>query len=74
MHPDYEISADPARLDLGAIHAFPSRSYWSPGIPREIVERAAAHSLCFGLYHRDAQVGVARAVTARATFGFLAAG
>ena len=72
MHPDYEISADPARLDLGAIHAFLSRSYWSPGIPREIVERAAAHSLCFGLYHRDAQVGFARVVTDRATFGYLA--
>ena len=72
MHPDYEISADPARLDLGAIHAFLSRSYWSPCIPREIVERAAAHSLCFGLYHRDAQVGFARVVTDRATFGYLA--
>lgn len=72
MHPDYEISADRSRLDLDAIHTYLSRSYWSPGIPRETVERAAAHSLCFGLYHRDAQVGFARVVTDRATFGYLA--
>jgi GNAT superfamily N-acetyltransferase len=68
----YEISADPARLDLEAIHAYLTRSYWSPGIPREVVERAAAHSLCFGLYHAsEGQVGYARVVTDRASFAYL---
>lgn len=74
----YEISTDPARLDLGAVHAYLTRSYWSPGIPRAVVERAAANSLCFGLYHRaggddgaDRQVGYARVVTDRATFAYL---
>jgi GNAT superfamily N-acetyltransferase len=70
---DYEISTDPARLDIGAMHAYLTRSYWSPGIPRATVERAARHSLCFGLYERSSgrQVGLARVVNDLATFAYL---
>ena len=69
----YEISTDPARLDATAIHAYLTRSYWSPGIPIGIVERALRHSLCFGLYESasGAQVGLARVVTDYATFAYL---
>jgi GNAT superfamily N-acetyltransferase len=69
----YEISTDPARLDIAAVHAFLTRSYWSPGIPYAIVERAARNSLCFGLYEKatDSQVGLARVVTDHATFAYL---
>jgi GNAT superfamily N-acetyltransferase len=69
---DYEISSDPARLDVDAIHAYLTRSYWSPGIPRDVVARAIAHSICFGIYHGDAQVGFARVITDEATFAYLA--
>ena len=71
-HLDYTLSDDPALLDLDAIHAFLSRSYWSPGIPRETVARAIANSLCFGAYLGREQVGFARLVTDRATFAYLA--
>jgi ribosomal protein S18 acetylase RimI-like enzyme len=69
----YEISSDPARLDAVAIHAYLSRSYWSPNISLDIVERAIRHSLCFGAYERrsGAQVGLARVVTDYATFAYL---
>lgn len=69
----YEISTDPARLDLDAVHAYLTRSYWSPGIPRDVVERAARNSLCFGLYEiaTGAQVGFMRVVTDHATFAYL---
>jgi len=69
----YEISTDPARLDIAAMHAYLTRSYWSPGIPLATVERAARHSLCFGLYERasGAQVGLTRVVTDHATFAYL---
>ena len=69
----YEISTDPARLDVAAIHAYLTRSYWSPGIPIGIVERALRHSLCFGVYESadGAQVGLARVVTDYATFAYL---
>lgn len=69
----YEISTDPARLDVRAMHAYLTRSYWSPGIPFDTVERAARHSLCFGLYEKATglQVGLARVVTDHATFAYL---
>jgi len=67
----YAISTDPARLDVDAIHAYLARSYWAPGIPREIVARSLEASLCFGLYHGEAQVGLARVVTDRATYAYL---
>ncbi|HET7792148.1 MAG TPA: GNAT family N-acetyltransferase [Rhizobacter sp.] len=69
---DYSISTDKTRLDIDTIHGFLTRSYWSPGIPRSVVERAIAHSLCLGLYLGDEQVGFARVVTDRATFAYLA--
>jgi GNAT superfamily N-acetyltransferase len=76
----YEISTDPSRLQLDAIHAYLTRSYWSPGIPQDVVARAIANSLCFGIYprdsetsgHGDTQVGFARVVTDRASFAYLA--
>ena len=69
----YVISDDPSRLDRDLIHRFLSEeSYWSPGIPREVVDRALDNSLCFGVYHRDEQAAFARAVTDRATFAYLA--
>jgi GNAT superfamily N-acetyltransferase len=66
------ISTDPARFDLDAIHAYLTRSYWSPGVPREILADAIAASLSFGLYDGARQIGFARMVTDRATFAYLA--
>jgi GNAT superfamily N-acetyltransferase len=68
----YDISTDPSRLQLDAIHAYLTRSYWSPGIPKDIVARAIAHSMCFGLYQGESQVGFARVVTDKASFAYLA--
>jgi GNAT superfamily N-acetyltransferase len=68
----YFLSTDRRLLDVGFIHRFLSEeSYWAPGIPREVVERSIAHSLCFGLFHESQQVGFARMVTDRATFAWL---
>src|ERR1700761_6555580 len=67
-----DISTDPSRLQLEAIHAYLTRSYWSPGVPMEVVARAIANSMCFGLYLGDAQVGFARVVTDKASFAYLA--
>ena len=67
----YEISTDPARFDIDAIHAFLTQSYWSPGIPRATVARAIANSLCFGVFWQGQQVGFARMVTDKTTFAYL---
>lgn len=69
--PAYEISTDSARLDIDAIHAFLTQSYWSPGIPRATVARAIANSLCFGVFWEGQQVGFARMVTDKTTFAYL---
>jgi GNAT superfamily N-acetyltransferase len=68
----YDISTDPSRLQLAAIHAYLTRSYWSPGVPEDVVARAIANSLCFGIYLGEAQVGFARVVTDKASFAYLA--
>lgn len=71
-HGEFLVSDDRSKIDLDAVHAFLSRSYWAEGIPREILERAVANSLCFGLYEGARQVGFARAITDRATYAYLA--
>ena len=76
MHPhwvrgEFEISTDPARIDLVAVHAFLTNSYWAAGIPLETVERSIRNSLCFGIYQRNCQVGFARVITDCATFAYL---
>jgi GNAT superfamily N-acetyltransferase len=68
----YRLSHDPAELQLDVIHAYLSRSYWSPGIPFHAVERAVAHSLTVAVFDpTGAQVGFARMVTDQASFGYL---
>ena len=67
------ISADPSRLDIPVIHRFlTEESYWAKGIPLETVERSIRNSMAFGVYDGDRQVGFARVITDRATFGYLA--
>ena len=70
---DHVVSDDPARLDIAYVHAFLTESYWSPGIPRDVVARAIANSLPFGLYDATgAQAGFARVITDRATYAYVA--
>jgi GNAT superfamily N-acetyltransferase len=69
---DFLISTAPNLLGMPLIHDFLSnRSYWAEGRPLEVVRRALANALCFGLYERGRQVGLARVVTDRATFAWL---
>jgi GNAT superfamily N-acetyltransferase len=65
------VSTDPQRLDLDVVHGWLVRSYWAAGIPRETVERSLRHSLCFGLYDGERQIGVARVITDGATFAYV---
>ena len=68
----YEVTSDVARLDVRAIHAFLATSYWSPGVPLSVVQRAVDNSVCFGVLCDGEQVAFARVVTDKATFGYLA--
>jgi GNAT superfamily N-acetyltransferase len=68
---EYTISTDRSRIDVRAVHAFLSQSYWSPGIPEAVVRRGIAGAICFGIYHGDEQVGFARVITDEATYAYL---
>ena len=70
----YELSTDPARLDVDQLHEWLSvDAYWALGRSREAMETAIARSLNFGVYDAGsgALVGYARVITDRATFGWL---
>ncbi|HEU0076336.1 MAG TPA: GNAT family N-acetyltransferase [Longimicrobiaceae bacterium] len=60
---EYLVSSDRGLVDLGVVHGFLTRSYWSPGISAEEVACSIEHSLPFGLYRGGRQVGFARVVT-----------
>ncbi|MEK7771046.1 MAG: GNAT family N-acetyltransferase, partial [candidate division NC10 bacterium] len=70
-HGDLSITTDASRLDLDVIHGFLSRSYWAAGIPREVMARAIRHSICFGAFDGERQVGFARVISDVATFAYV---
>jgi ribosomal protein S18 acetylase RimI-like enzyme len=73
LPPGYRLSHDPADLQMDVIHGYLARSYWSPGIPRHVVEKAVRNSLTAGVYAPSgAQVGFARMITDHTSFGYLA--
>jgi len=66
------ISTDPSLVDVALVHRWLSTdAYWALGRPREVVERSVAESLNVGAYDDGVQVGYARVVTDRATFGWV---
>src|SRR6266852_8197657 len=69
---EYIISTDKCRLDLLVVHGFLTASYWAAGIPLEVVKKSIEHSLSFGVYKGDKQVGFARVITDYATFAWIA--
>jgi len=69
----YRLSFERTDMQLDLIHAFLSGAYWSVGIPRHIVEKAIANSLCVGMFDEDnEQVAFARIISDYATFAYLA--
>ena len=69
----YRISTELSEMDIDVIHAVISESYWAKGIPKSVLKKALAHSLCFGVFTDDnVQVGFGRMITDRATYAYLA--
>ena len=72
LHNGYLLSTDKNLLQTDVIHAFLSeKSYWAKDVPKNIVEKSLANSLCFGVYFNDTQVGFARVISDYATFAYL---
>jgi N-acetylglutamate synthase-like GNAT family acetyltransferase len=69
----YRITTDKDEFDFKVIHEFIGKSYWAEGIPEKTLIRAINNSLCFAIFSSAGeQIGFARMVTDKATFGYLA--
>lgn len=72
-HREFEIDDSIDRVDFERVTQWLASSYWTPGIARERVERAAHNSsLVVGAYLDGLQVGYMRVVSDRTSFGWLA--
>jgi len=71
-HGEYLVSTDRRRIDVEAVHAFLTTSYWARGVSLDRVARSIDNSVPLGLYRDTQQAGFARVITDYATFGYLA--
>jgi N-acetylglutamate synthase-like GNAT family acetyltransferase len=60
---DLIISDDKNKLDVKLIHKFLTTSYWAQGRTLEEVKNSIEHSICFGVYKNNRQIGFARIVS-----------
>lgn len=68
----YLLSTDKSKLDISFIHDFLcNKSYWAKGITYHTVKTSINNSECFGVYVNDKQVGFARVITDKSTFGYI---
>jgi GNAT superfamily N-acetyltransferase len=67
----YSIRTDLASIDWEAVCDFLSMAPWNSGLPRETLTRALRNSLCFSLFERDRQIGLARVISDFATYAYL---
>ena len=71
MNQGLQIVTEPGKLDIPFIHAFLSQSYWAKGRSEEMVRRSMDHSLNFGLFLDEKQIGYARVLSDRVAFAYL---
>ncbi|MGG9961907.1 GNAT family N-acetyltransferase [Ferruginibacter sp. SUN106] len=78
LQDDFIISTDKSKIDINVVYNYLSKeSYWAKNIPMAIVAKAIDGAFCFGVYKKevndaDQQIGFARVITDKATFGYLA--
>jgi ribosomal protein S18 acetylase RimI-like enzyme len=67
----YTISTERTRLDLPVVFAPLRATHWGSALTQAQLERAVAHSVCFGVYHGVTLVGFGRVITDLTTYGYL---
>ena len=71
-HDSFEIDDDLSRVDFERVQVWLSSSYWSPGVSRDRVEKAARNSsLVVGAYAEGVQCGYLRIVSDKTTFAWV---
>ena len=72
MDQSYTVTTDLNKMDMEFIHNYLSKeSYWAKGRSMELVRKSMANSLCFGLFHKDRQIGFGRVATDYVVFAWL---
>jgi GNAT superfamily N-acetyltransferase len=72
MFLDYSITTDKSLIDFKSVYQYLSNSYWSQNIPENLVRLSIENSMCFSVFYKTQQIGFARVITDKATFGYLA--
>ncbi len=65
------IVTETGEMDIPFIHAFLAQSYWAKGRSEEEVRGSMEHSLNFGLFLHEKQIGYARVLSDRVAFAYL---
>lgn len=65
------ISTDKNKLDISVIHSYLTKSYWGKGRTIKEVAETVEHSLCFGVYENEVQIGFGRVVTDYVVFAYI---
>ncbi len=69
----YSITTDRTAMNIEMIHQYLSEeSYWAKNISIELVKRSISHSLCFGVFEANEQIGFARVISDITSFAYLA--
>lgn len=69
---EFEVTTDPARMDIEAIHGFLATSHWASGIDIATVRRSIANSLSFAILDHDQQVvAFGRVISDLTTFAYI---
>ena len=67
----FSISSDRARLDLDATLRLLHTTRWAETLTSQVLERAVANSVCFGVYIGRQQIGFGRVISDLATYAYL---
>jgi ribosomal protein S18 acetylase RimI-like enzyme len=71
-HLEYVIEEGISHIDWPCVHGWLTSSYWSPGISRDQVERAARHSaLLLSAFTEGQQVAYLRVISDKTRFAYL---
>lgn len=71
MNKEFIISTNKSLIKIEDVFALLGNSYWAAARSKEIIIKSIENSFCFGVYHKDKQIGFARMITDYATYAYL---
>ena len=59
---DFLITSDQNRVDIDALHAMLSQTYWAKDRSRDAVAKSVENSLSFSVFKGDEQIGFVQSI------------